>query len=199
MQIVHLLSRGKNLLVNPTQEFRNIASEPFEVSRINKHYITPFALLIMISVLVNTVVSNLNGPASRFVFIGINAILVFLMVFSHAFVSGKIIALLGKNIADNTSSKIFYILSCYAQLPFFLVLALIKLFPSLVFLVFLGLYSGIVFYAGSGIITTIPPSKRLQFTMLSVLIMIISFIACSELFTLLYSQILNHFSTFAAI
>jgi hypothetical protein len=78
-----------------------------------------------------------------------------------------------------------------------MVLAITKLFPSLIFLIVLGLYSALLFYSGSDSMTRVPREKRLQFTLLSALIMIVSFIICSELFTLLYSEILDQFSTFA--
>ena len=121
----------------------------------------------------------------------------FLLVFSHCYLSGRAIGYLADNIDERNKRSAVYALSCYSQVPFFIVLAITKLFPSLIFLIVLGLYSALLFYSGSDSMTRVPGEKRLQFTLLSALIMIVSFIICSELFTLLYTEILDQFSTFA--
>jgi len=113
-----------------------------------------------------------------------------------ATVSSEAISLLGRNISPADKPSVYYALSAYSQLPFFLILALVKLLPSLIFLIVLSFYSALLFHTGCGILTGIPRGKKLQFTLLSVLIIITSFIICSELYTLLYTEIMEQFSTF---
>ncbi len=199
MSLKKLLRRGQNLLVNPVDEFRIIAIEDPNVVTINRSYLLPVAILIALFALIGSVYSNISEPINTFLYVLINTIIVLLVVFSHVYLSGKLIALLGENITRDHHQKSYYALSSYAQLPFLIVLALIKLFPSLIFLVFIGFYSTYLFHKGTGLLSKIPSQKRLQFTLLSTLIMITSFIVCSELYTLLYVEIIEQFTTFAAL
>lgn len=175
-----------------------ISEEEVSVISVNKHFVIPLALLVAGMTFIGAAVSNISLPVDSFIYIGLNAIIVFFLIFAHAYLSGKSVALLGRNIAEETDGNNYYSLSSYSQLPFLLILSLVKLFPSLIFLIFLGLYSSFIFYTGLSSMTKIPASKKIQFTVLSTLIMIVSFIICSELFTLLYSEILEQFTTFAA-
>jgi hypothetical protein len=198
MNLKTLIKRSQNLLLNPSSEFVSIAGEKAEVIKINKSFVAPVAAFVAVFALIGSAISNINASANSFIYIGINALIVFLLVLTHSYLSGKLIGLLAKNIDPGNEPAASYALSTYSQLPFFLILALTKLFPSLIFLIFLGLYSGILFHTGSSNLTRIANDKRLQFTLLSILIMFASFLICSELFTLLYSEILDQFSTFAS-
>jgi|GEM_PF-2386429 len=198
MDVKGFFIRSKNLLLSPTAEFKRISNEDRQVASINKGYVTIVSLFVALLALVGSVLTHISAPFNSFLFVLINAVIVFLLMITHIFLSGRTITLLGRNIAANDRNSGFYALSAYAQLPFFLALGLIKLFPSLIFLIFIGFYSVLLFHTGTSIMTRIPSGKRIQFTALSILIMITSFIVCSELYTLLYSEIIREFSTFAA-
>ncbi|MEX0982989.1 MAG: YIP1 family protein [Bacteroidales bacterium] len=197
MGLKKLFIRGQNLLVNPSSEFKLIKEEKTNVAAITKSYTLPIAFLVGLFTLVGSAFSNMSLPINSFLYIMINALIVFSLIICHIYVSGKAISMLGQNICSDDKASLYYTLTAYSQLPFFLILAVIKLFPSLIFLVFLGFYSALLFYTGSSIMTRIPAAKRMQFTILSILIMVISFILFSELFTLLYSEIIDQLSTFA--
>jgi len=199
MNLKNLFIRSQNLLRNPVSEFELIAGENPDTKMVNNNFVLPVSALVSAFALFGSAFSNITSPINSFLYVVINAGIVFLLVFSHVYISGKLIALLGNNITDDRQTARYYALSAYAQLPFFLVLALIKLFPSLIFLVFLGLYSAFLFHTGTAMLSRIPAGKRIQFTLLSVLIMITSFIVCSELYTLLYVEIIEQFTTFAAL
>ena len=196
MKLKKLFVRSQNLLFNPSSEFNLIKEEESNVTGITKSYTLPIALLVGIFALLGSAFSNMSLPINSFLYIIINALIVFFLIISHVYVSGKAISLLGKNICPEDRSKRYYALSAYSQLPFFLILAFIKLFPSLIFMVFLGFYSAWLFYTGSSNMTRIPSDKRVQFTILSILIMVVIFILFSELFTLLYSEIIDQLSSF---
>lgn len=199
MNLKKLLLRGRNLLVNPGEEYRIIALEDPDIRSINKSYVLPVAILIALFTLIGSAFSNISEPINTFLYVLINAVIVLLLVFSHVYLSGKLIALLGEHITRDHHHRSYYALSSYAQLSFLLVLALIKMFPSLIFIVFVGLHSTYLFYTGIGVLSKIPSQKHLQFTLLSTMIMITSFIICSELYTLLYVEIIEQFTTFAAL
>lgn len=199
MDIKNIFVRGKNLLINPSSEFHRISAEDPQVPMVNKNYVMTVSFFVAILALAGSVLSHISAPVNSLLYALINAVIVFLLMFSHIYLSGKTITLLGRNIADGDRESNYYALSAYSQLPFFLVLGLVKLLPSLIFLIFLGFYSVILFHTGTNLMTRIPGNKKIQFTVLSILIMITSFIICSELYTLLYSEIIQEFSTFAAI
>ncbi|MFC2080124.1 YIP1 family protein [Bacteroidota bacterium] len=192
-----LFYRSKNLLINPASEFKLISESVPDIWTINKSFVIPLALIIAGFSLIGSAFSNISSPINTFVYIGVNAVILFLLVLTHSYISGKTIVLLGQNIKQTENPENYYALAIYSQLPFYLMLAIIKLFPSLVFLMFIGLYSGLLFYTGSGSLSKIPSEKSLQFTLLSILIMVISFVIFSELYTILYSEIVEQFSTFA--
>lgn len=191
--------RSKNLILNPAKEFATISSEKNDVFAVNKSFSIPIAIIIALFALIGGAVSNFSSPANSFIYIGINSIILFFLVMTHIYISGKSIGLLGSNISSEGEVADFYSLSTYSQIPFFIIFAVTKLFPSLIFLIFIGLYTGLLFYTGTGTMTKIPGAKQLQFTILSIIIMLVSFVIFSELFTILYSEILEQFSTFDAL
>lgn len=196
MGLKELSVRSQNLLFNPGTAFKSIKEENPDVATVTKNYTLPISLLVALFALIGSAFSNMTLPMNSFLYVIINAIIVFFLIITHIYISGKAISLLGNNISLEEKSSRFYALSAYAQLPFLLIIAITKLFPSLIFLVFLGFYSVYLFNTGSGIMTRIPSAKSLQFTILSIMIMIVSFLICSELFTLLYSEIIDQLSTF---
>jgi hypothetical protein len=199
MNIKSIFIRSKNLLINPSQEFKRISREDPDLSSINRGYIMTVSLFVALMGLAGSALSHISSPGNSLFYVLINAVIVFLLMITHIWLSGKIITLLGRNIAMDDRISNYYVLSAYAQLPFFLALGLVKLFPSLIFLIFIGFYSVLLFHTGASLMTRVPSGKSIQFTALSILIMITSFIICSELYTLLYSEIIREFSTFAAI
>ncbi|MDF1571051.1 MAG: YIP1 family protein [Bacteroidales bacterium] len=199
MDVKRFFIRSKNLLLSPTTEFKRISEEDRQVVSINKRYVTTISLFVALLALIGSVFTHISAPINSFLYVLINTVIVFLLMITHIYLSGRTITFLGRNIAANDRDSNFYALSAYAQLPFFLALGLIKLFPSLIFLIFIGFYSVLLFHTGTSMMTRIPSGKRIQFTALSILIMITSFIICSELYTLLYSEIIREFSTFAAV
>ncbi len=198
MELKELFFRSQNLLFYPDSAFKTIHEENPDVATVNRNYTLPISLLVALFSLIGSAISSITLPINSFLYVIINAFIVFFLIISHIYISGKAISLLGKNISLEETSSRFFALSAYAQLPFLLILAIIKLFPSLIFLIFIGFYSAYLFNTGSSILTKIPSAKRIQFTILSLLIMIISFLICSELFTLLYSEIIDQLSTFMA-
>jgi hypothetical protein len=199
MKIQTLFQRSRNLILNPVKEFGVIYREAHDILRVNKKFSIPFAFLIAICSLIGEIIKNISSSSSAFAYIAINAIILFFLILTHIYLSGKSICILGKNISGESRSSDYYALATYSQVPFLLILALTKLLPSLIFFIVIGLYSAMLFYSGTGVMTKIPGAKILQFTILSVLIMIISFIIFSELYTILYSEILAEFSTFAGL
>ncbi len=190
MNIQELYFRTKDLLIKPAAEFKVIAHENISISGINKSIVIPFAAIVGLSELLGMIFTHISSPLDSFIFVFLSAIIAFLIVFAQTYFAGKLIGLLGKNINSKNQKETGYALVAYSQIPFYLSLAFVKIFPSLLFLIILGVYSIYLMYIGINILLKIPVIRKMQFLILSIIIMIILFITVSELLTLLYTEII---------
>ncbi len=197
MKFKEFFNRSISIIIDPGREFEAIRMQDPSPVAVNKNYTTLVSAIVSLFALVGLVFSNINSPMNVFLYVLINVIIVYLLVFTHIYLSGKLIAWIGRNADPGSRHSHLYALSAYSQIPFFIILSFIKLFPSLIFLIFIGLYSAYLFFTGTGIMTSVNREKRIQFTILSSLLMIITFVICSELYSLLYNEIIVEFSTFA--
>ncbi len=193
MNIRELYFRSRNLLIKPAVEFKAIANENQSIKGLNKSLVIPFAGLVGLSELLGSIFIHLSSPLDSYIFVFLSAAIVFLIVFIQTYFSGKLIALLGKNINSNNHKESAYALVAYSQIPFYLALAFIKIFPELIFLIIFGIYSIYLLYKGIDILLKIPLIRKMQFLILSVMIMLVLFITVSELLTLLYLKIIELF------
>lgn len=199
MDIKKLYFRTRKLLIKPGAEFDIIAAEGQNIRQLNKTVVIPFAILVGLCELLGSIFTHIKSPLDSFIFVFLNALIVFLIVLVQTFSAGQLISLLGKNINISNQKEAVYGLVVYSQIPFYLVLAFIKIFPSLIFLIFLAGYSAYLIYFGIDRLLKISSVRKMQFLILSMIIMITLFVVVSELFTVLYSEILDLFSTFAVL
>ncbi len=199
MDIKKLYFRTSNLLVKPITEFDSIAAEGQSIRQVNKNVVIPFATLVGLCALLGSIFTHIKSPLDSFIFVFLNAVIVFLIVLVETFSAGQLISLLGKNINISNHKEAVYGLVVYSQIPFYLVLAFIKIFPSLVFMIFLAGYSAYLIYVGIDKLLKISSVRKMQFLVLSMIIMISLFVVVSELFTVLYSEIIDLFSTFGVL
>ena len=159
----------------------------------------PWAILIGLFAILGNSLTNVAASFNSYFFVVLNGVLVFLIVLVHSYLSSRVIRMLGRNLESSTSDYMFIRLAIYSQIPLFLVYAVIKLFPSLYFLYFLALYCSLLFYAGTATMGMEQNDERVRFTLISILLMIVSFVLTSLVFTVLYNEIIHQFSTFAAL
>lgn len=199
MSIIEFVQRSQQLLVNPASEFEQIRDEDSSRGLLFRNFVIPWAILIGIFAIAGNSFTHAGAPLNAYFFVLLNGVLVFLIVILHTHISSRLIRLLGKNLQDNGKDSYYLKLAVYSQVPLFLILGVIKLFPSLYFLYFLALYSSLLFYAGTGHIGIEENDERVRFTLISTLLMIVSFVLTSVAFTLVYNEIVRQFSTFAAL
>jgi len=199
MSIKKLYFRTVNLLSKPYSEFNSISIDDQDIKGINRSVVIPFSALVAICAFLGSLFTHISSPLDSIVYVFINAVIVFFIVFTETYIAGRLIAILGKNINISNRKESVYALVAYSQIPFYLILAFIKIFPSLIFLIFLGLYSGYLMYVGIDALLKISSVRKMQFLILSLIIMTTLFITISELFSLLYSEILDLFTTFAVL
>lgn len=199
MNIKKLYARTINLLSKPISEFNSISIDNQDIKGINKAVVIPFSGFIAICAFLGSLFTHIGSPLDSIVYVFLNAVIVFLIVFSESYLAGKLIAILARNINISNKKESVYALVVYSQIPFYLILATIKIFPSLIFLIFLGVYSGYLMYVGIDALLKISSVRKMQFLVLSLIIMTTLFIAISELFSVLYSEIVDLFTTFALL
>lgn len=199
MKLRRLYFRTINILVKPPTEFDTIAHENMSIRQLNMSVVVPFAMLVSLCALLGSIFTHLKSPLDSFIYVFLNAIIVFLIVLVQTYAAGQVISLLAKNINMSNDKEDVYGLVVYTQIPFYLILAFIKIFPSLIFMIFLAGYSAYLLYHGIDRLLKISSVRKMQFLILALIIMITLFVVVSELFTLLYSEILDLFSTFALL
>ncbi len=199
MDIKLLYFQTVNLLSKPIAEFDSISIDNQNIKEINKSVVIPFAGLVAICAFLGSLFTHISSPLDSIAYVFLDAVIVFLIILTETYLAGKIIAILGRNINASNKKESVYALVVYSQIPFYLILALTKIFPSLVFLIFLGLYAGYLMYVGIDALLKISSVRKMQFLVLSLIIMTTLFITISELFSLLYSEIIDLFTTFAVL
>jgi len=199
MDIRKLYFRTINLLSKPISEFSSISVDDQDIKEINKSVVIPFSGLVAICAFLGSLFTHINSPLGSIVYVFLNAVIVFFIVFIETYLAGKLIAMLGRNINISNKKESVYALVVYSQIPFYLILAFVKIFPSLIFLIFLGIYAGYIMYVGIDALLKISSVRKMQFLILSLIIMTTLFITISELFSLLYSEIIDLFTTFVAL
>lgn len=199
MDIRKLYFRTINLLSKPISEFNAISIDNQDIKGINKSVLIPFSGLVALCAFLGSLFTHISSPLDSIVFVFLNAVIVFFIVFTETVIAGRLISILGRNINISNKKESVYALVVYSQIPFYLILAFVKIFPSLIFLIFLGLYSGYLMYVGIDALLKISSVRKMQFLILSLIIMTTLFITISELFSLLYSEIIDLFSTFAVL
>jgi hypothetical protein len=199
MNIRKLYLRTVNLLSKPISEFNSISIDNQSIKDVNKSVVIPFSALVAICAFLGSLFTHISSPLDSIVYVFLNAVIVFLIVLTESYLAGKLIAILGRNINISNKKESVYALVVYSQIPFYLILAFIKVFPSLIFLIFLGVYTGYLMYVGIDALLKISSVRKMQFMVLSLIIMTTLFIAISELFSVLYSEIIDLFTTFALL
>ncbi len=196
MNIKNLINRTRNLVVQPTEAWKTLHAENLSTGRITRQVVIPYAILVALCAMIGSLFTYQNTPFDSFYFLLFNAGIVFGIVTVYTWLSGRIIHLLAHNIHPGNTARSSYKLLAFSQVPFYLVLAFVKLFPSLVILMVLGFYTIYLFWLGTDTLLRIPGQKKVQFVVLSSLLMIMVFILTSEISRVFYLYIVEQFSTF---
>lgn len=191
-----LVETSRNLIVQPGEEWKSLDAEKLSTGRLTRQVVIPYAILVALCAMIGSLFTYQNTPFDSFYFLLINALIVFGIVTVYTWLSGRIIHLLARNIHPGNTARSSYKLLAFSQVPFYLVLAFVKLFPSLVILMVLGFYTIYLFWLGTDTLLRIPSGKKVQFVILSSLLMIMVFILTSEISRVFYLYIVEQFTTF---
>lgn len=195
MNLRFLVYRIRYIILQPSRTWEKIKTDTLSEKELFTGILVPFSVLVAIcSFLGSFFVYNPEDTFSLS-FVLLDSLISFIVVFLESYFASLIINELAGTFQPEGSRIQIYKLVIFSQVPFYLLLAVTKLFPQLLLLLILGFYSFYLFWTGSGILLKVEENKRRQFVILSSLIMIISYFVLYFIFRHIYLSMIHHFNT----
>ena len=194
-----IVQRAKNIILNPSDEWNVIASEPTTIGGLYTGYATPLALLPLVSTILFTGILGIsaadmmglgNGMPMDLMAISGMAAFSFILSLVTLFVMGTIVKLVSPSF-NGTSDKVQAMkLMTYASTPSWVV-ALISWIPFLGALLSFAAIAYVVYliYLGLHPVLGVPKEKVAGFTVVIILIYVVLVLIISSIVAgLLYSM-----------
>lgn len=194
-----IVQRAKNIILNPSDEWNVIASEPTTIGGLYTGYATPLALLPLVSTILFTGILGIsaadmmglgNGMPMDLMAISGMAAFSFILSLVTLFVMGTIVRLVSPSF-NGTSDKVQAMkLMTYASTPSWVV-ALISWIPFLGALLSFAAIAYVVYliYLGLHPVLGVPKEKVAGFTVVIILIYVVLVLIISSIVAgLLYSM-----------
>ncbi|MGC9345138.1 MAG: Yip1 family protein [Bacteroidales bacterium] len=196
MNFKKLYQRSRSLLIQPSAAWVDLSSENQLRRSIILDYLLPFSILIGISSLLGTLISEGIEDSFSFAYLILTGSISFLIIFLEVYLSGWLITEISLSFDPSINSHSIFKLVTYSHTPFFLTLSLSLLIPQMLFLNLLGAYSFYLFWAGIEYLTNLKEERKIAFIMLSTLVMILMYLLLTVIFNSIYDVVLNQFTTF---
>lgn len=194
-----IVQRAKNIILNPSDEWNVIASEPTTIGGLYTGYATPLALIPLVSTILFTGILGIsaadmmglgNGMPMDLMAISGMAAFSFILSLVTLFVMGTIVKLVSPSF-NGTSDKVQAMkLMTYASTPSWVV-ALISWIPFLGALLSFAAIAYVVYliYLGLHPVLGVPKEKVVGFTVVIILIYVVLVLIISSIVAgLLYSM-----------
>ncbi len=194
MNLRNIYIRTRSLLVRPHQAWRDITFENRNKHDVVIQYLLPMSVVIGVSTMLGSLFFADIEDSISIGYIFINGLISFLIVFLEVLFAGWLISEMTESFDPGVNSDSIFSLVIYSHAPFFLALAISRLFPQLMFLMISGIYSFFVFWLGISHLLRIEEDKKVIFLFLSSLIMILLFLLLTVIFNSMYGMLLNQFS-----
>ncbi len=195
MKVRNIYIRTRSLLTRPQQAWREIDYEKGHKQDAILDYLLPMSIVVGVSTMLGSLFFASIEDSVSIGYIFVNGLISFLIVFLEAYFAGWLISEMTESFDPSVNSNTIFNLVIYSHAPFFLALAVCRLFPQLMFLMITGIYSFFVFWLGISHLLKIEDDKKLIFLFLSSLIMILIFLMLTVIFNSMYSLLLNQFAT----
>ncbi len=195
MDIRNIFLRTRTLIIHPQQAWQEITFENGSKRDAISEYLLPMAVVVGLSSMVGSLLFADIEDSISIGYVFVNGLISSLIVFLEVFLAGWIITEMTESFDPEVDSNTIFNLVIYSHAPFFIALAITRLFPQLMFLMITGIYSFFVFWLGTSHLLKIDKDKKIIFLFLSSLIMILLFLLLSVIFNSMYSLLLNQFST----
>ena len=174
MNLIHILSRIRNLLLHPAQEWPVIASENKSRKEVFRQFVLPLLCLISITIIIG---STLSTPRTVFSVAYVICRVAFFIssLGIGLYISSYLIAeIMSRQLGGPKYARIFSLMA-YSCGPAFLVIAVVELFPFFSELIILSLYSCYLYWKGIPAVLQIQGQKQTTMTILSLVIIAVVF------------------------
>ncbi len=196
MNFEYLYQRTTNILLNPFETWNEIKTERKSRKDIISGFLLPVSVIIGICSLLGTLFFSKIENSFSFGYVLFNGIISFLVIFLEVYFSCLLIAEITTSFSQETDADAVFALVTYSQTPFFVALAITKLFPQLLFLTILSIYTLYLFWIGIIKLLNVQEDKRIIFLLLSSLVLILIFLLLSVVFNSFYDLVLSRMASF---
>ncbi|MGQ9846876.1 MAG: Yip1 family protein [Bacteroidales bacterium] len=189
MEINALISRTKNLILKPEEEWKVIESEDTKPGTVMMNFVLPYLVLDFIASLLGSYLFAWRwffNPIRYAVATALTSFVVYIIVL---YVTPIIIKALGYSFGTEVSQEKAFKLIAYSFVPLYLIAILTDLFPVISILSILGLYSLYILWHGFGSLLHAPEDKKVGFYIVSILIIIGEYIVLSLILGLLFTSL----------
>ncbi|MBE0654104.1 MAG: DUF1282 family protein, partial [Bacteroidales bacterium] len=183
-------------LIYPVTSWIDISADKKPREELLKDFLLPLSLIVGLFSFLGTTFSAGIPDTFSFAYLVLSGMISFLVIFLEVYLSGWLITKIAHTFNKETNSNDIFNLVIFSHVPFFLTLAVSKLFPSLIFINLLGAYSFFLFWNGIDHFITINKENKQIFMVLSVLVMILTYVLLTWIFNSIYNGILIRFATF---
>lgn len=177
-----IVNRIKNIIYFPAKEWDVVKDEKHDVPKILISYLIPIILTIGLADLLGGLIFESFFSVT---FRTISAIIAMFIPISTILISSYLISFLAPSFGAKNDLPSSLKLVVYAYSIQLILSILINLLPFLSILGILGFYYIFIIWHGVMPVMHVPVEKRVSFTILSVLIILVISIICSFLFSLL--------------
>jgi len=148
MSIQKIFNQTKDVIINPLSFWETIFNEHISRREVILNYLFPMSLLIGIASLFGVLFqANIEDTVS-IGYVVFNGLISFFIIFLEVYLSAWLIREISLSFESKTGSDEIFNLVIYSHAPFFLTLALYRLFPALFFFLIIGIYSFYIFWLG---------------------------------------------------
>ncbi len=159
-----IVSRVKNILLDPQNEWRVIAGEPDQPSEILKNYVAIVAAIPVVCSFIGASIIGV-GPYRTGIFAGLIAAIVhYLLTLIGVYVIAFIIDALAPTFGGTKNFNSAFKIAAYAPTASW-VAGVFALLPVLSVLMILGLYSLYLFYIGLPFLMRTPPERAIAYVL----------------------------------
>lgn len=176
--MVDIVSRAKNLILKPKEEWPVIAAEATDVKSLFTGYVMILAAIPVIAAFIGVTFFVLVPLLGARVIPGmvVSSIINYILALVGVFVLGKLITIIAPKFGGTAEELPAMKLAAYAPTASWLA-GIFAIIPFLAILGILGLYSIYLFYLGATAVIRVPQEKATVFTIVVFLIAIVIFAA----------------------
>jgi hypothetical protein len=177
MGMADIVSRVKNILLTPKEEWPAIAAEPTDLKSLFTGYVMILAAIPAIASFIGVTLFVMLPLVGARAIPGmvVSTIINYILAVAGVFLLGKVIAIIAPKFGGTAEELPAMKLAAHAPTASWLA-GIFMLFPPLAILGILGIYSAYLFYLGATPVTRVPQDKAPLFTVVVFVVAIVIFL-----------------------